>query len=139
MDNLAFTATTSNNVLEQLTKNNTKLTTQLCDVMKVIKQLQDENTKLLKIIELSVSSGTGTGGGKLLPWSNCIKSNRKSIDYDKTDHQIDPEGYCWSCEYHVQKNHNSMNCDKQKTGHQLGATWANIIGGNKYHHWWTPK
>ena len=47
MDNLAFAATTSNNVLGQLTENNTKLTTQLGDAMKVIKQLQDENTKLL--------------------------------------------------------------------------------------------
>eukprot|EP00957_Ditylum_brightwellii_P177411 13513297-Ditylum_brightwellii.AAC.1 len=59
MDNLAFAATTSNNVLGQLTENNTKLTTQLGDAVKVIKQLKDENMKLLKIIELSVSSGTG--------------------------------------------------------------------------------
>eukprot|EP00957_Ditylum_brightwellii_P162459 12370969-Ditylum_brightwellii.AAC.1 len=61
--------------------------------MKVIKQLQDENTKLLKIIELSVSSGTGTGGSKMTPRNNRNKNNRKSIDYDKTDHQMDPEGY----------------------------------------------
>eukprot|EP00957_Ditylum_brightwellii_P133772 10200128-Ditylum_brightwellii.AAC.1 len=92
MDNLAFAATTSNNVLGQLTENNTKLTTQLADAMKVIKQLQDENTKLLKIIKLSVSSGTGTGGGKPSPRNNC-RNNRKLIDYNKTDHQMDPEGY----------------------------------------------
>eukprot|EP00957_Ditylum_brightwellii_P190647 14513623-Ditylum_brightwellii.AAC.1 len=106
MDNLAFAATTSNNVLGQLTENNTKLTTQLGDAMKVIKQLQDENTKLLKIIELSVSSRTGTGGGKTTPQNNRNKNNRKLIDYDKTDHQMDPEGYCWSCKYRVPKNHN---------------------------------
>eukprot|EP00957_Ditylum_brightwellii_P027884 2107092-Ditylum_brightwellii.AAC.1 len=116
MDNLAFAATASNNVLGQLTENNTKLTIQLTDVMKVIKQLQDENTKLLKIIKLSVSSGTGTGGGKASPRNNR-HSNRKKIDYDNTDHQMDPEGYCWSCGYCVPKNHNSMNCDKQKPGH----------------------
>eukprot|EP00957_Ditylum_brightwellii_P074749 5681219-Ditylum_brightwellii.AAC.1 len=34
MDNLAFAVTTSNNVLGQLTKNNTKLTIQLGDAMK---------------------------------------------------------------------------------------------------------
>eukprot|EP00957_Ditylum_brightwellii_P059703 4532757-Ditylum_brightwellii.AAC.1 len=106
--------------------------------MKVIKQLQDENTKLLKIIKLSVSSGNGTSGGKPSP-RNSHCNNRKLIDYNKTDHQMDPEGYCWSCGYQVQKNHNSMKCDKQKPGHQLGATRANIMGGNKYHHWWTPK
>eukprot|EP00957_Ditylum_brightwellii_P094427 7190258-Ditylum_brightwellii.AAC.1 len=60
--------------------------------MKVIKQLQDENTNLLKIIELSVSSGTGVGGGKPSPRNNRNK-NKKVIDYDKTDHQMDPEGY----------------------------------------------
>eukprot|EP00957_Ditylum_brightwellii_P158032 12029722-Ditylum_brightwellii.AAC.1 len=105
MDNLAFAATTSNNVLRQLIENNTKLTTQLSDAMKVIKQLQDENTKLLRIIELSVSPGTGTGGGKPSPRNN-LRNNRKTIDYNKTDHQMDPEEYCWSCGYRVQKNHN---------------------------------
>eukprot|EP00957_Ditylum_brightwellii_P163615 12457529-Ditylum_brightwellii.AAC.1 len=70
------------------------------------------------------------GGGKPSPRNNHNKNNRKLIDYDKTDHQIDPEGYCWSCGYCIPKNHNSMNCDKQTPGHQLGATWANIMGGN---------
>eukprot|EP00957_Ditylum_brightwellii_P091590 6973601-Ditylum_brightwellii.AAC.1 len=78
------------------------------------------------------------GGGKPSPRNNR-RNNRKSIDYNKTDHQMDPEGYCRSCGYCVPKNHNSMNCDKQNPGHQLGATQANIMGGNKYHHWWTPK
>eukprot|EP00957_Ditylum_brightwellii_P099959 7617536-Ditylum_brightwellii.AAC.1 len=79
------------------------------------------------------------GGGKTTPRNNRNKNNRNSIDYNKTDHQMDPEGYCWSCRYHVPKNHNSMNCDKHKPGHQLGATWANIMGRNKYHHWWMPQ
>eukprot|EP00957_Ditylum_brightwellii_P108565 8280601-Ditylum_brightwellii.AAC.1 len=77
MDNLAFAATTSNNVLGQLTENNTKLTTQLADAMRVTKQLQDENTKLLKQIELNVSSGTGMAEGKPSPRNNHNKNNRK--------------------------------------------------------------
>eukprot|EP00957_Ditylum_brightwellii_P099960 7617537-Ditylum_brightwellii.AAC.1 len=75
------------------------------------------------------------GGGKPSPRNNCNKNNRKSIDYNKTYHQMDPEGYCWSCGYHVPKNHNSINCVKQKPGNQLEATRANIMDGNKYHHW----
>eukprot|EP00957_Ditylum_brightwellii_P034012 2575837-Ditylum_brightwellii.AAC.1 len=61
------------------------------------------------------------GGGKLSPRNNRNKNN-KLIAYKKTDHQMDPEGYCWSCRHRVPKNHDSMNCDKQKSGHQLGAT-----------------
>eukprot|EP00957_Ditylum_brightwellii_P091685 6981555-Ditylum_brightwellii.AAC.1 len=79
------------------------------------------------------------GGGNKSPRNNRNKNNKKSIDYNKTDHQMDPEGYCWSCGYRVSKNDNSMNYDKQKNGYQLGATRANIMGGNKYHRWWTPK
>eukprot|EP00957_Ditylum_brightwellii_P050847 3855987-Ditylum_brightwellii.AAC.2 len=115
-------------------ENNTKLTTQLANALKVIKQLQDENTKLLKTIELSVSTGAVTGGGDSSPRNTC-HNHRKKVDYDKTDHQMDPEGYYWLCGYRVPKNHNSMNCDKQKPGHQSGATRANIMGSSRHHHW----
>eukprot|EP00957_Ditylum_brightwellii_P014174 1067251-Ditylum_brightwellii.AAC.1 len=46
MDNLAYAATTSNNVVEELVITNSKLVEQL-------KAVQEENTRLLKIIELS--------------------------------------------------------------------------------------
>eukprot|EP00957_Ditylum_brightwellii_P132648 10115425-Ditylum_brightwellii.AAC.1 len=116
MDNLAFAATMSNNILGQLMENNTKLTSQLVNAMK-----------------LSVSTGAVMGGGDSSPRNTC-RNHRKKIDYDKTDHQMDPEGYCWLRGYRVPKNHNSMNCDKQKPGHQLGATRANIMGGSRHHH-----
>eukprot|EP00957_Ditylum_brightwellii_P180796 13773480-Ditylum_brightwellii.AAC.1 len=53
MDNLAYAATMSNNVVEELVKNNAKLTKQL-------KKAHKENTKLLKIIKLSVTAGHST-------------------------------------------------------------------------------
>eukprot|EP00957_Ditylum_brightwellii_P003448 261427-Ditylum_brightwellii.AAC.1 len=53
MDNLAYAATTSNNVVKELAKINAKLTDQL-------KKAQEENTKLLKIIELSETAGCST-------------------------------------------------------------------------------
>eukprot|EP00957_Ditylum_brightwellii_P132321 10089978-Ditylum_brightwellii.AAC.1 len=50
---------------------------------------------------------------------------------------MEPVGSCWSCGYCVPKKHSSLNCDKQKAGHQLGATRAklweeasHITGGN---------
>ena len=130
MDNLAFAATTSNTAFERLTANNTKLTVQLAEAMNLLKKAQEDNSKLLRIIEASV---TGTN-----PQSGARKGKRRE-NFEKTDHLMEPEGYCWSCGYRVPKNHNSMNCDKQKRGHQLGATRANIMGGNKLNHWWKPK
>eukprot|EP00957_Ditylum_brightwellii_P112678 8589417-Ditylum_brightwellii.AAC.1 len=53
MDNLAYAATTSNNVVEELIRTNAKLIEQL-------KTAQEENTRLLKIIELSVTAGSST-------------------------------------------------------------------------------
>eukprot|EP00957_Ditylum_brightwellii_P011812 890792-Ditylum_brightwellii.AAC.1 len=80
------------------------------------------------MIEASVAGSKLHGGGK---------KGKLRLDYDKTDHLMEKEGYCWSCGFRVPKNHNSMNCDKQKPGHQLGATrvtqWvavASITGGN---------
>eukprot|EP00957_Ditylum_brightwellii_P084814 6449363-Ditylum_brightwellii.AAC.1 len=61
MGNLAYAATTSNNVLGQLTHTYSKLTQQMADAMKVITQLQDENVKLLKIVEVSACAGVGAG------------------------------------------------------------------------------
>eukprot|EP00957_Ditylum_brightwellii_P204742 15340656-Ditylum_brightwellii.AAC.1 len=141
MDNLSYAATTSNNVLGQLTDTNTKLTQQLANAMKIIAQLQDENAKLLKIVEVSacactgtviVPAGRGTSSGK-----NCF--NWKKTDYKKTDHIVDPVSYCWSCGYHIPKNHNSLNCNKKKPDHQLGAMCANTMGGSTSFHQWKPK
>eukprot|EP00957_Ditylum_brightwellii_P160883 12249234-Ditylum_brightwellii.AAC.2 len=53
MDNLAYAATMSNNVVEELVRTNAKLIEQL-------KTAQEENIRLLKIIELSVTAGCST-------------------------------------------------------------------------------
>eukprot|EP00957_Ditylum_brightwellii_P005303 404294-Ditylum_brightwellii.AAC.1 len=53
MDNLVYAATTSNNVVEELVKTNSKLVEQL-------KAFQEENSRLLKSIEVSVTTGCDT-------------------------------------------------------------------------------
>eukprot|EP00957_Ditylum_brightwellii_P100866 7687607-Ditylum_brightwellii.AAC.1 len=57
MDNLAFAATTSNTAFEQLIANNTKLAEQLAEAMNLLKKMQEDNSKLLRIIKASI---TGT-------------------------------------------------------------------------------
>jgi hypothetical protein len=44
----------------------------------------------------------------------------------------DKVGYCWTHSYKVKIGHNSSTCLSRKTGHQLGATQANIMGGSTY-------
>eukprot|EP00957_Ditylum_brightwellii_P150556 11464494-Ditylum_brightwellii.AAC.1 len=61
IDNLAYATTTSNNVLGQLTNTNPKLIQQLANAMMVIKQLQDKNAKLLKMVEVSACTDAATG------------------------------------------------------------------------------
>eukprot|EP00957_Ditylum_brightwellii_P187451 14275973-Ditylum_brightwellii.AAC.1 len=130
MDNLAYAATTSNNVGEELVRTNSKIVEQL-------KAVQEENSRLLKIIELSVTTGCSTA--VITPPSGKNRHNRQKINYEAMDALMEPEGYCWSCRYRVPRNHSSLNCDKQKPGHQLGAMHANIMGSSKAHHWWKPK
>eukprot|EP00957_Ditylum_brightwellii_P194672 14829096-Ditylum_brightwellii.AAC.1 len=98
--------------------------------MNLLKKAQEDNSKLLRIIKASVT-GTKPPGGS--------RKGKRRENFEKTDHLMEPEGYCWSCGYRVPKNHNSINCDKQKPGHQLGAMRANIMGGNCINHWWKPK
>eukprot|EP00957_Ditylum_brightwellii_P050345 3817966-Ditylum_brightwellii.AAC.1 len=57
MDNIAFSATTSNTAFKQLTANNTKLAEQLAEAMNLLKKAQEDNCKLLRIIKANV---TGT-------------------------------------------------------------------------------
>eukprot|EP00957_Ditylum_brightwellii_P165989 12637723-Ditylum_brightwellii.AAC.1 len=61
--------------------------------MMVIKQLQDENAKLLKIVEVSACAGAAAGpvpnGGGTSPGKN--HHNQKRTDYEKTDHLMYPE------------------------------------------------
>eukprot|EP00957_Ditylum_brightwellii_P127660 9735857-Ditylum_brightwellii.AAC.1 len=57
MDNLAYAATTSYSALEQLTMNNKKLVEQVSEAMTLLKKAQEDNAKLLKIIEVSMMKG----------------------------------------------------------------------------------
>eukprot|EP00957_Ditylum_brightwellii_P069838 5303813-Ditylum_brightwellii.AAC.1 len=81
--------------------------------MNLLKKAQEDTSKLLRTIKASVT-GTKPQGG--------ARKGKRRESFEKTDHLMEPEGYCWSCGYRVTKNHNSMNCDKQKLGHQFGET-----------------
>eukprot|EP00957_Ditylum_brightwellii_P123196 9393391-Ditylum_brightwellii.AAC.1 len=64
MDNLAFAATTSNTAFEQLIANNTKLAEQVAEVMNLVKKAQEDNSKLLRVIEASITGTKPQGGAR---------------------------------------------------------------------------
>eukprot|EP00957_Ditylum_brightwellii_P182712 13917177-Ditylum_brightwellii.AAC.1 len=88
MDNLVYAATTSNNVVKELVGINSKRIEQL-------KAVQEENSRLLKIIELIVTTGCSTAAITSPSGENW--RNRQKINYEATDALMKPEGYCWSC------------------------------------------
>eukprot|EP00957_Ditylum_brightwellii_P019737 1489767-Ditylum_brightwellii.AAC.1 len=73
IDNLAYAATTSNNVVEELVKTNSNFVEQL-------KAAQEENSRLLKIIGLSVTQGRSTAAPP--PPSGRNWHNRQKINYE---------------------------------------------------------
>eukprot|EP00957_Ditylum_brightwellii_P055058 4173282-Ditylum_brightwellii.AAC.1 len=68
--------------------------------MNLLKKAQEDNSKLLRIIKSSVT-GTKPQGG--------ARKGKQRENFEKTDHLMEPEGYCLMCGYRVPKNHNSMN------------------------------
>eukprot|EP00957_Ditylum_brightwellii_P036114 2735885-Ditylum_brightwellii.AAC.2 len=113
---------------------------QLKEAHSLIKRLQDENATLLRIIENSITGKAPTPPTRPRPPTSPRKNHRRGkIDNEKTDHLLEPAGYCWSCGFQVLKNHTSLNCDNQKLGHQLGATRENMMNGSRAHQWWNLK
>eukprot|EP00957_Ditylum_brightwellii_P053952 4086657-Ditylum_brightwellii.AAC.1 len=99
MDNLAYAATTSNNVIEELVQNNTKLIEQVNKAINLLKKMQEGNNKLFKIVEIGVTGGRNNDAAT--PINPNTKNCRgcKKINYEATDVLMESEGYCWSCSY----------------------------------------
>eukprot|EP00957_Ditylum_brightwellii_P140254 10686740-Ditylum_brightwellii.AAC.1 len=51
---------------------------------------------------------------------------------------LDPNGYCWSYGFKVGIRHNSRICYFPKEGHQVEATWINMMGGSRRNNDWVP-
>ena len=79
----------------------------IADLTEQVKNLQNKN---------GGENGNGGGGGNSAKWVNG-------------KHIWDKGHYCWSHGFLVRAEHTSATCNKQKEGHQVGATRGNIMGG----------
>ena len=116
LNNLANAAVQKNNTVERLVLANKLLTD-------TVAKLQEDNTKLLAVIQQLAGSG---------------HTQRPSPAHSSTP-KWDPKGYCHTHGYRVTIGHNSKTCRYKKHGHQDEATRQNTMGGNQDNKAWQPK
>eukprot|EP00957_Ditylum_brightwellii_P072842 5535815-Ditylum_brightwellii.AAC.1 len=80
---------------------------QLTNQFVQIKEQSSAITNLIKALPKSTSNAKGNRFG-----GNSLK---KRIEWNL-------HGYCWSCGFHIDKNHNSVTGNSKKEGHQEAAT-----------------
>jgi hypothetical protein len=71
----------------------------------------DTNASLVKKLGTTSTKPTKTKSNQCQPFNRA-----------KWEANLDPNGYCWTHGYHVQKEHTSMNCKGNLGGHQDMAT-----------------
>jgi hypothetical protein len=126
LDNLANTSIQKNLTINSLVAKNAQLTQALADIQFVMVHMIPPGRP-------PPYSGTelAWGPNPLPPPAAGILSQHPShwgivkLNWDKV-------GYCWMHGFRVKVRHNNTTCLSRCTGHQPGATWANIMGGSWY-------
>ena len=126
LDNLATAAIQKNDTVEKLVITNNLLTVTNQKFTEHVTKLQEQNGKLLYILEKYASGGTGWAVGRIF-------AQAENIDV------WDPAGYCWMHGFKVKKGQKSKTYKTRGEGHQEGATCHNTMGGSLANVKWTPK
>jgi hypothetical protein len=92
-------------------------------------------TKAIANIQLSIAqmcvAGISTSPASTAPaplMEACVHISH----WSNTKPAWDKVGYCWMHGYKVKVGRSSTTCSSHRTGHQLSATWANIMGGSMH-------
>jgi hypothetical protein len=111
LDNLAMAATNDRDIVAMLTKSNQQLTDTNKMLTKQLKASMGANLILIKKIGDHKTHTPNTP-----PTNVCQPFDQKAWEAN-----LDPNGYCWSHGYRVQKEHNSNNCKGKFGGHKNEA------------------
>jgi hypothetical protein len=115
LNNLANATILKNSTIKNLVATNATLTKAIADIHYLIAQMCTPNVP--------------TSPAPMAPaplTETCVRPSH----WSNTKTAWDKVGYCWMHGYKVKVSHTSTTCLPRKTGHQLGATRANIMGGN---------
>ena len=101
--------------VEQLTKNNASLTTQLSNAMKL-------NLDMANKLNLKATQGQDPEVKIMVE-----KERRKAI----FERKLEPDGYCWTHGFRVTNKNSSQTCSTPAAGHQRTESRKNIMGGSE--------
>eukprot|EP00957_Ditylum_brightwellii_P059257 4498159-Ditylum_brightwellii.AAC.1 len=132
MDNLVHTATASTTGMGTLINMNAKLTRKLQTASETIKKLTKENSKLLRLVDKSITGGGGTCGRGFGGTGRGGCGSHGNGGKGTLENQT---CYCWSHGYNVRLDHTSLTCPDPKPGHQTAATKDNQMEGYKTKMW----
>ncbi len=135
LDNLANASIQKNSTIDSLIAINAQLTQALAD-------MQIAMARMSPPVHAPPYSGTIPAWGPNppptavppaapgLPQANALTQHPSHLGAKKPN--WDKVGYCWMHGFRVKVGHNSITCSSCRTGHQPGATRANIMGGSWY-------
>ncbi len=117
LDNLANTTIQKNTTIKNLVSTNATLTNAITDIQLSIAQMCAAGI---------LTSPSPTAPAPLMEARVCPSH------WSSTKPTWDKVRYCWTHGYKVKVGHTSATCTSCKTGHQPGATSANIMSGNTH-------
>jgi hypothetical protein len=117
LNNLANATIQKNTTIKNLVATNTTLTQAIADIQ-------------LSIAQMCATCGpTSPAPAAPAPLTEAFV---RPSHWSNTKPAWDKVRYCWTHGYKVKVGHSSTTCSSCRTGHQPGATWANIMGGSMH-------
>jgi hypothetical protein len=120
LDNLAAAATNNCTTLLQLIDSNAALVASVATLTSSLATLSATYTILALGTHAPAAATSTARATNRPPWN----------------HNLAPNGYCWTHGYRVGTGHNSLSCSNKALGHRDTATRAKTMGGSSANKGW---
>ena len=133
--NLATATQADRTLVALLTKNISELSGQVALLTAKLATVQAENARMEKSGQKSTTAGHGHRASRNTTPSEPNPSQDLNL-YSRSRQRFDPNGYCSSHGYKVEKLHTSSICRFPSNGHNKSATRLNIMVGKTWNKEW---